>query len=753
MNLKIFTTSRQIRKWLENKNDMFLDKYMTLGEFLEKIVIVEGAKFIDRDLRKKYLFEAIKNVDVQKLGISREFVDFFADSDFIFSFFNEVYLEGADIDDVMQKDIYQDFEEHLSILKDIFENYKNLLEKNGYIDRFLINEYKINTGLLDGIDRIELRLDGYLNKFDLGVLKKINKDLFIYFEVDKFNKPLLKKALGVDLELKEGYFYEYHLNTSKITDQKVKPKNGDIEIYSFSQRLNQVNFVFAKISEFIKSGISPQNIAVILPDEEFSEFLRLFDEFKNLNFAMGESFKNSDIYIMLKAIYDYINTNDEVAYKKIEDVYEEYLKEDLIDFIKKRASSNEMRVIDEELFKIEKFRPYFKDKKEFLYFVLEKLKNKSFDDTYSGKITVMGVLESRGIEFDGVIVLDFNEGIVPNVSSNDMFLNTFIREKSDLPTRSDKENLQKHYYYQLLHNAKKAAISFVKNEETSGSRFLYELGLELPEKNSDILYSQAVLKHSKEKEPFVYNKRFEIKEPIYPTTLKTLLECPRKYYFSKILEIQNPQDDNEMFGNIFHASIEEVVKNKDFINSKQEYFEALIKSVTSKISDKTLLFRVLVEWEDKIREFCFNDFEEMKYSKNLIERWIEFEFGGRKLKAKVDRIDIKEKEVVLIDYKTSKNSEEFEKYYPYEFQSTFYHLWAKNVFKKDIKTYIWDLYDVKKIEGNIKTDELKEALNTLPDTSLPPKDITYYVGKREKTKKASEICIYCEYKTACGEEI
>ena len=60
MKLKIFTTSRQIREWLKDKDNQFLDKHYTLGEFLKKIIIVDNKKFIDEDLRKKYLFSAVK---------------------------------------------------------------------------------------------------------------------------------------------------------------------------------------------------------------------------------------------------------------------------------------------------------------------------------------------------------------------------------------------------------------------------------------------------------------------------------------------------------------------------------------------------------------------------------------------------------------------------------------------------------------------------------------------------------------------
>jgi ATP-dependent helicase/nuclease subunit B len=331
VNLKIFTTSRQIRKWLENKDNQFLDKFYTLGEFLGKIVIVDGKKFIDEDLRKKYLFEAVKNVDVEKLGISRDFVNFFNDSSFIFSFFNELFLEDVNIEDVILSDVYLDYEQHLAILKEIRKNYEKLLEEDGYIDKFLIKDFRINEGLLDGIDKIEMVLDGYLSKFDLKVLEKINRPREIIFSVDKYNKSLLEKSLKIAVD--EGYKYKYDFKNQKLKKIKEIENTPEIEIAYFSERLNQVNFVFGQIAKMVDDGIDPEKIAVILPDEEFSEFLSLFDKYENLNFAMGESFTRSNLFIKLKAIYDYLVSKDEVAFKKCEDVIDEFRENDLISLL------------------------------------------------------------------------------------------------------------------------------------------------------------------------------------------------------------------------------------------------------------------------------------------------------------------------------------------------------------------------------------------------------------------------------------
>jgi hypothetical protein len=464
---------------------------------------------------------------------------------------------------------------------------------------------------------------------------------------------------------------------------------------------------------------------------------------------MGESFTNSNLYIKLKAIYEYL-CGDEKALKKCSDVLDEFEKSDLIEFIKNNVSNKELKVIDGELFKLKTFENMFDSKKDFLYFVLERFKDLSFDDVYSGKVTVMGVLESRGMNFDGVIIVDFNEGIVPNVGESDLFLNTFIRKLSHLPTRADKENLQKHYYYQLINSAKKCAISYTKNEEDTPSRFLYELGLDLG-KSGDEKYSEFVLKNTYKEKDVVYDEEFEIKYPIFPTTLKTLIECPKKYYFSKILEIVNEEEsEDEFFGNIFHESIKEVVKEK--FSSYEDYYEKLKEKIASKISDKELLFDVMVKWDDKIKEFCRQDFEDLQGAKIETEKQERFFYNGIELAAIVDRIDEKEDEVVLIDYKTSKDAEKNEKY-PYELQTTFYYLWAKAEYpNKKIKTVIWDIREGKKIDGIIKEDILKEVLNNLPKKVKEAEDIVYEIDGKENIKKASDICKFCEYKVACGRD-
>ena len=112
----------------------------------------------------------------------------------------------------------------------------------------------------------------------------------------------------------------------------------------------------------------------------------------------------------------------------------------------------------------------------------------SQDDVRGGKVTVLGVLETRGVAYKGVIVVDFNDEFVPKRSQKDLFLSSAVRAQAGLPTKRDRENLQRYYYHQLFSKAQKIAIAFVKNETSMPSRFLDELGF-----NTTIMADEKVL--------------------------------------------------------------------------------------------------------------------------------------------------------------------------------------------------------------------------------------------------------------------
>ncbi|ACM93332.1 conserved hypothetical protein [Nautilia profundicola AmH] len=717
MILKVFSTKREIREFVKNHNNRFLPKLTTIGEFLDKCIIVKNSSLIDNDLKKIYLYKALEKINIEKLGLKKDFLNFFKNSEFVLSFFNEIFLEKRRIEDIELADTYLEYAEHLEVLKNLYYEYKSLLQKDGLYDKTTMDDYEINEKFFKDLSRVEIFLSGYLPKLDLEIIKNIPVEVEINFRVTPFNKTLISKMFG---DFKEGE-YRFDLHKNNVIEYKPLNTPKNIETEHFSSRINEASFVFASIEEMIQEGIKPENIAVILPDESFSEYLRVLDIHNNLNFAMGDSFVKSDIYILLEAIYKYLSEKDEVSFKKAKEKIKEFEKindfNEILNFVLKNSNMKDRKLLDEEIYKISRLNELKNfSKEEILHFLLERFKNLTFDDVAGGKVTVMGVLESRGMKYEGAVIVDFNDEYVPNVSDKDYFLNSIIRKNALLPTRKDKESLQKNYYYNILLNAKKVKIAYVKNEEKEPSRFLYELGLSFGE-NRDEYYSEAVYKISKPNF-YEYNERFEKPEILTPTKLKTLLECPMKYYFSYVLNIKN-DDEKEYFGSKLHNVLQEVLKQKP--RSPEDYYNRIMQKLLSNVSKKEY-FEIKSNWDEKIKQFAYRDFEELSDKVYTEVSLPNKKYKNFLLQARADRI-IGNK---IYDYKTSSKQD----YLKDLTQAEFY-----KYLMPDAEIYFWDINTSQLIKVDPAIKKLEEKIDSIE-----------YITKRAEEK---DKCKYCEYKFAC----
>lgn len=747
MQLFLFSTMRQIRDFISENRDTLLPKTMTLGDFFQKSVVVKNAKFIDQENRIIYLYKAVQKVKTDTLGFRKEFLSFIKNSEFIFKFFEELFAERVQLQELFNYDTYQEYEEHLSTLLSLFNAYKTLLKENSLTDKILIETYEVNEGFLSRFDKIELFIDGYLTAFEVEVLSRITQPLTLHLLSTPFNKKLRD---NLSLSLEEGYRYTVEWQSKKILSQTKLPFVKDnIECVSFSHPLSQLNFVFEKIESVIKSGAKPENVAVILPDESLSEALKLFDEQKNLNYAMGTSFTKSRYYHTLHSLYLYL-VKDDLKQKEI--IFDPTLMDrfsevksfkDFVDFVHEvKTNDQENRIIEEELFKLKKFESHLQDVESIylLHYFLNRLCKLSFDDVNSGKITVMGVLESRGKEYDAVIITDFNEGVVPSVSEKDLFLNDFLRTHASLPTRQDKDNLQKNYYYSLFLHAKQVSLCYLQNDEKNQSRFLYELGLPTSTPK-DYEYAHIVYPPSEKKVLYDAPIIAPFKDTRFtPSKLKTLLDCKRKFYYKYVRKIDNKEEKNR--GISIHEALHKTLITPP--ESLESYEEKLFSTLYKEASVKER-FDLEVEWEESLRRFCKKDFETLQRYSRELETWLsEIEVNGFYLSSNVDRLDKNDEEIILIDYKTNRDVSQLLKD-DHNFQLLFYALWAKkNHAEKNIITGFYDLKNSHFIEVDAfeKESALYEALE-----SLPKENMNY-----EKCED-SKLCYYCEYQTACGREL
>ena len=512
--LYIFTNSRKIREFNAKFQNELVPKAMTIAQFEQKAVLVPGRFEADEAYALVLMQRACASVREasERLRIPSEFFAFLKNNDYLFSFFKELAISKKSVADLKFSDIYADYEEHLGILEAVLARYKELLAAENLYDGIALPEiYELNGGFVREFREIYLEVDGFLSEFEWELFSEIAKltTLKIIFQTSKFNKKLILKLAEISgIDASEFSLYgEFELNLSSRELKKtgVLRKNPLVLKRSFSARSLQAAYAMAKASEFVADGIKPENIAVILPDESFAEILRLHDRGKMFNFAMGESFTRTRFFQILKCIVTAIN--DKIRVNLSEDNYKNFnefefnlhefgvsgeLFEKFKNGFEAPCSFEDFRALMEEILALESDHAAAQKTREELFYAqslaryfsftlrqiceifLIKLARLRLDHVGGGKIGVMGVLESRGLKFEGVIVLDFNDDLVPKRSVNEMFLSSRVRQKAGLIGYVDRENLQRFYYESLIGGAKKAAICYAANEEKIASRFLGE---------------------------------------------------------------------------------------------------------------------------------------------------------------------------------------------------------------------------------------------------------------------------------------
>ncbi len=688
--LHIYPTSRALRTVSSEhkEQDGFLPALMRMDEFEQRAILLEEKVQIDPLQRILLLREAASFQAFEDLKLNIELVKFFTKSDALFKFFEELAAEQISFDTLAQADAYAEFETHLGILEQLFENYRELLETQGFTDKaFIPGAYKLNEGFLQGYESIEIHLEGYLSHFELELIEKIAKktELIIHYTTSPFNVKMQERFEALGIILPNHAHVSFNLTDKKIlTDQPNRTKIN-ANVFSVEERQEQIAVAFVQIEQMVRSGISPEEIVLILPDENFKEHFTLFDSHNNLNFAMGYDYTNGRIYKSLEALYKYWQSFD-AEHKYILERYgfnfesvetlsstkrcktEEFFS--VVDVLgllecplldgEKKEKINE-RVYEKYLHFMKIFTKEELSLKEWLFLWLKALSTITIDDVRGGMITVMGVLETRGVSFEGVVIVDFNEGIVPASSSKDQFLNSSVRAFANLPTKNDREALQKQYYKRLLEQAKEVAILYSSSDNKLPSKFLYELGLEsavATQAQTNLLYDQSA-QFVVEEDPVV--EYFNAQDITWSASrLKTYLECKRKYYYRYIQKIEAKKEEELNEGAFLHLLLDHLYREKESYDNREEmqkHIDILLDQLLP-FDDAQTEYKKLL-WKEKLKGFIASQIEHFKADWRVVEREVEVEgdIGGLRFKGRIDRIDQNATDTLVLDYKSGSIAE------------------------------------------------------------------------------------------------
>ncbi|MDD5159795.1 MAG: PD-(D/E)XK nuclease family protein [Sulfuricurvum sp.] len=728
----VYPTSRCIRETVAESIESFLPHMITMGEFLSRAYVAIGKIVPDEDLRLLAMHEASDFSGFAALNIERNFFSFIQNSEYLFRFFEELSSEQVPIATLQAVDVYGEYEEHIAILMRLRERYGEICVSKGWSDRIFNSEHTtIQHDFLRNYETITIIVEGYLSRYEIALLRECAKHLevILHYNTTVYNRKMTARLEEIGFELSEGNAYRLSLRDIRIIADMPLRINRLVTCEVFHTRLSQIGFIKASVEAFVEEGIAPERIAVVLPDEDAALMLKEFDTEGNFNFAMGTSFSNSVLYRELESITLFLDEASVLNRERIRNV-----KASTIDWFKSRypqkfqfsqleelialmedADETSIEMIRDELHRFSHLSHALEqmDFRAVFRIFMNRLRQQSIDDTRGGKITVMGLLETRGVAFDGVVIIDFNEGYVPHKSEKDLFLNTKTREYAGLPSAHDRESLQKHYYSMLFNRAKKVAIGCVQNAESVPSRFLLQLGIKsIPAayRYEEILFP---LPSFNERQVQTYESEYDFTaQPLSASGIKTFLSCKRAFYYRYLERIRDhelPRDLSQErdIGNELHSALEKVYKLQERYSSATQIKETLCTLWEEEKSNDSLERYMKRLWIDKLDPFYTCEASRFALGSKVLytEKEVSVEVEGIKLNGRIDRIDENGGFLEVIDYKSGKypDTDKEPKESDVDYQLSVYALLAGELGKVARCGY----YDLGK--GELKFEQFLEA--------------------------------------------
>ena len=315
-------------------------------------------------------------------------------------------------------------------------------------------------------------------------------------------------------------------------------------------------------------------------------------------------------------------------------------------------------------------------------------------------LQIMGVLETRALDFDRIILLSMNEGIFPVKKTANSFIPYNLRRGFGLPTYEHQDSVWAYHFYRLIYRAKEVTLLYDtrSNGLQTGekSRFIHQLHYHynLPVENELVVYDvvsgdESVLEISKNASVISLLNEFRKggKRAISASAINTYLDCPLKFYFSILENIQDEEKVSEsietnVFGSILHKVMEILYKPfcgkmvtsdlLSLIKKNQKAMSEAIEIAFSEIffkSDKrqTLIGQnyligemirkyvmKVLEHDDKLTPFQYIESE-----KKVNTDFTLSDNSVVQLKGFIDRIDVVKDTVRIVDYKSGSGTNAF----------------------------------------------------------------------------------------------
>ena len=316
---------------------------------------------------------------------------------------------------------------------------------------------------------------------------------------------------------------------------------------------------------------------------------------------------------------------------------------------------------------------------------------------------VMGVLETRNLDFRNLIMLSLNEGQLPKAGGDSSFIPYNLRKAFGMTTIEHKNALYAYYFYRLIQRAENVTLLY--NTASEGlnrgemSRFMLQFLVESPHSISREYLEAGQSPQSGreirvEKTPEIITRMYERydvnrhpKSLFSPSALNTYLDCRLKFYYRYVAGLKAPDEvsaeiDSALFGTIFHRAAELVYKDltangkeirkddleqvlsndiklQNYVDTafKEEFFHVALTEKPEYNGTQLINAKVITSY---LRQLLRNDLQYapffMEGMEKKVTEIIEIETPQGKLALNIggtiDRIDSKDDTLRIVDYKT-----------------------------------------------------------------------------------------------------
>lgn len=321
-------------------------------------------------------------------------------------------------------------------------------------------------------------------------------------------------------------------------------------------------------------------------------------------------------------------------------------------------------------------------------------------------LQIMGVLETRALDFDRVIILSMNEGFFPMHKPTSTFVPYNLRKGFDLPTYEHQDSVWAYHFYRLIHRA--SQISIVYDTRTEGvnrgekSRYINQLQFDYQTSMTQKLVTYNVClsnanKIAVEKDEKVLAQLYEYiydgnegGKALSASAINTYITCPLQFYFANVKNFNDADEVSErieadVFGTIFHEVMRKLydpycgrIVPADVIDRMMKDETGLTFVIEQAFSTKYFNFDKL----EKPRQLTGENYLCGELVRRYVKKFLEFdktlpllkyvasEFpihdkltlsDGRfvRIKGVIDRIDEVDGQLRIIDYKTGSDKADF----------------------------------------------------------------------------------------------